>query len=107
MSRVRNDVSVRVALQPERAVLGHVSVESGLRAADRRFSMSKRTEQSPAHDLDPGNGRVSVVTPRNTSAEPPAGAVAAAPFPVLDADRDVGRAAAERGAAPETSHRQN
>jgi hypothetical protein len=63
--------------------------------------MTKRMEQSPGHDLDPGHGRVSVVTLRNAAAQPPAGAVAAAPSPVLDADHDVGRAAAERGAAPE------
>jgi len=56
-------------------------------------------EQSSGHDLDPGNGRVSVVTPRNTSEGPPAGAVEAAPSPVVDGDLGVRRAPAERDAA--------
>jgi hypothetical protein len=52
-------------------------------------------EQSRGQDLDPGHERVSVVTPRN---ERPT-EVGASPQPIADADRVVGRAAAERAAA--------
>jgi hypothetical protein len=63
--------------------------------------MSTSIEQTSGHDLDPSHHRVSVVTPRNGSAEPPASAAAAVPA-FVDADGDVDRAAAER--SPTTLH---
>ena len=100
MSTVRNDVSARVALQPERAISGHVSVESGL-LPRIEGQHEQEHEQSSGHDLDPGHDRVSVVTPQNASAGPPESAVAAAPG-LIEANGDVDRAAAERSAA--TAH---
>jgi hypothetical protein len=60
--------------------------------------MSESMKQSSGQDIDPGDGRVSVVTPRNASADPPAAPVASVST-VVEADGGVGRAAAERSAA--------
>jgi hypothetical protein len=99
MSTVRNDVSARVALQPERAVFGSRLRRKRPCGRRSKVSMSKRVEQSSGYEPDPGRDRVSVVTPQNRSAEAPASAAAAAPAPAADADGDVAGAAAEPSAA--------